>query len=100
MSLEYKIKQGKAQRVLPRECLVIAKPSSNNTRDDSTHEHHQMVNTESRLIVFLLPKMEKLCKSVKIRSGADYGSNYQPLIAKYRLILKKVGNTTRLLRYD
>ena len=27
-------------------------PSSNNTRDDSTHGHHQMVNTEIRLILF------------------------------------------------
>ena len=32
--------------------LVIAKPSSNNTREDSTHRHHQMVNTEIRLIIF------------------------------------------------
>ena len=32
--------------------LVTAKPSSNNTRDDSTHEYHQMVNTEIRLIIF------------------------------------------------
>ena len=32
--------------------LVMAKPSSNNTRDDSTHGHHQMVNTENRLIIF------------------------------------------------
>ena len=31
---------------------VIAKPSSNNTRKDSTHGHHQMVNTEIRLIIF------------------------------------------------
>ena len=31
--------------------LVIA-PSSNNTREDSTHGHHQMVNTEIRLIIF------------------------------------------------
>jgi len=30
----------------------MAKPSSNNTRDDSTHGHHQMVNTENRLIIF------------------------------------------------
>ena len=28
-------------------------PSSNNTREDSTHEHYQMVNTEIRLIIFL-----------------------------------------------
>ena len=32
--------------------LVIAKPSSNNTREDSTHGHHQMVNTEIGLIIF------------------------------------------------
>ena len=25
-------------------------PSSNNTREDSTHAHHQMVNTKIRLI--------------------------------------------------
>ena len=36
--------------------LVIAKPSSNNTRDDSTHRHHQMVNTEIRLIIFFTAK--------------------------------------------
>ena len=28
--------------------LVIANISSNNTREDSTHGHHQMVNTEIR----------------------------------------------------
>ena len=27
-------------------------PSPNNTKDDSTHGHHQMVNTEIRLIIF------------------------------------------------
>ena len=32
--------------------LVIQTPSSNNTREDSTHGHHQMVNTEIRLIIF------------------------------------------------
>ena len=31
-------------------------PSSNNTRDDSTHGHHQMVNTEIRLIIFFAAK--------------------------------------------
>ena len=34
--------------------LVIATPSSNNTREGSTHGHHQMVNTEIRLIIFFL----------------------------------------------
>ena len=30
--------------------------SSNNTRVDATHEHHQMVNTEIRLIIFFAAK--------------------------------------------
>ena len=36
--------------------LVIANTSSNNTREDSTHGHHQMVNTEIRLIIFFAAK--------------------------------------------
>ena len=32
--------------------LVIANTLFNNTREDSTHGHHQMVNTEIRLILF------------------------------------------------
>ena len=30
--------------------------SSSNTRDDSTHGHHQMVNTEIRLIIIFVAK--------------------------------------------
>ena len=36
--------------------LVIATSSSNNTREDSTHGHQQMVNTEIRLIIFFADK--------------------------------------------
>ena len=36
--------------------LVIATPSSNNTWQDSTHGHHQMVNTKIRLIIFFAAK--------------------------------------------
>ena len=31
-------------------------PVSNNTREDPTHGHHQMVNTEIRLIIFFAGK--------------------------------------------
>ena len=31
--------------------LVVQTASSKNTRDDPTHRHHQMVNTEIRLII-------------------------------------------------
>ena len=40
-------------------------PSSNNTRDDSTHEHHQMVNTEIILITFFTAKDGKALYSQK-----------------------------------
>ena len=51
----------------------------------------------------LQPKVEKLyivSKKKKKRPGADCGSDHELLIAKYRLQLKKVGKTTRPLRYD
>ena len=31
-------------------------PSSNNTREDSTHGHHQIANTEVRLIILFAAK--------------------------------------------
>ena len=44
--------------------------------------------------------MEKLYTACKTRPGADYGSDHEFLIAKFRLKLKKVGKTTRPFRYD
>ena len=38
--------------------------------------------------------------SAKTRLGADCGSDHVLLTAKFRLILKKVGKTTRPFRYD
>ena len=37
---------------------------------------------------------------MKIRLGADCGSDRELLIAKFRLKLKKVGKTARPFRYD
>ena len=39
-------------------------------------------------------------QSAKTRPGADCGSDHELLLAKFRLILKKVGKTTRPVRYD
>ena len=39
-------------------------------------------------------------QSAKTRPGADYGSDHQLLIAKFRLKLKKAGKTTRSFRHD
>ena len=39
-------------------------------------------------------------QSAKTRLGADCGSDHEPLIAKFRLKLEKVGKTTRPFWYD
>ena len=58
-----------------------------------------MVNTEIRLIIFFAAKDgEALYGQQKL--GADCGSDYEILIAKFRLKLKKVGKTMRPYRYD
>ena len=50
--------QNEAEQRLTEFCqkiiLVTANTFSNNTRDNSTHGYHQMVNTEIRLILVLL----------------------------------------------
>ena len=75
-------------------------PSFNNTREDSTHGHHQMVNTEIRLIIFPAAKDGEALYSAKTRPAANCGSDPELLIAKFRVKLKKVGKTTRPFRYD
>ena len=58
-----------------------------------------MINTKIRLIIFFAAKDgEALYGQQKL--GADCGSDYEILIAKFRLKLKKVGKTTRPFRYD
>ena len=65
------------------------------------HGHHQMVNTEIRLIIFFAGKDgEALIQSAKTRPVADCGSDHELLIAKFRFKLKKVEKTTRPFRYD
>ena len=64
------------------------------------HGHHQMVNTEIRLIILCSQRWRSSIQSAKTRLGADCGSGHELLIAKFRLKLKKVGKTTRPFRYD
>ena len=61
-----------------------------------------MVNTEIRLITFFIcsRRWRSCIQSEKIRPGADCGSDHQLLIAKFRLKLKKVRETTRPARYN
>ena len=48
--------KAKANRVLSREHTGHSKHPLPNTREDSAHGHHQMVNTEIRLIIFFAVK--------------------------------------------
>ena len=59
-----------------------------------------MVNTEIRLIIFFAAKDGEALQSQQKQDLELTGSDQEPLIAKFRLKLKKVGKTTRLLRYD
>ena len=59
-----------------------------------------MVNIEIRLIIFFAPKDGKALYSQQKQDSELTGSGHEPLIAKFQLKLKKVGKTTRQLRYD
>ena len=56
-----------------------------------------MTNTKIKLITFFVAEdgAAVYSQQKKTRSGADCGSDHQLLIEKFRLILKKVGKTTR-----
>ena len=60
-----------------------------------------MVNTKIKLIIFFAAKDgEVLYTQKKTRPEADCISDYELLIAKFRLKLKKGGKTTSLFRID
>ena len=58
-----------------------------------------MANTKIRLIIFFAAKDGEALYTQQ-RQGADCGSDHELLIVKFRLKLKKVGETTRPFRYD
>ena len=72
------------------------------------HQHKRRLHMDitrwstpkSDCLYSLQPKMEKLYTVSKTKPGADCGSDHELLIAKFRLKLKKVGETTRSFRYD
>ena len=50
------MKQGKANRVLPENALVIANTLFQKHKRRPTHGHQQMANTKIRLIIFFAAK--------------------------------------------
>ena len=80
--------------------LVMANTLFQQQREDSTHGHHQMVNTEIRLIIFFADKDGEALYSQQKQDRELTGSDQELFIAKFRLKLKKVGKTARPFRYD
>ena len=84
---------------MPREHTGHNKHLLPTTQEDSTHGHHQMVNTEIRLIIFFAAKDgEALYSQQKQDREPTVAPIVNPLV-KFRLKLKKVGKTTRPFRY-
>ena len=69
------------------------------TQEKTTPEHHQMVNSEIRLIIFFAAKDEE---ALYIQQKQDWeltmAQIMNSLIVKFRLKLKKVEKTTRSFR--
>ena len=93
------MKQGKAKSVVKRTHWSQQTPFSNNARDNSTHGHHQMVNTKIRLIIFFAAKNgEALYSQQKQDQELTVSQIMNSLLPNSDL--KKVGKTTRPFRYD
>ena len=80
--------------------LVTSNTVFQKHKRNSTHGHHQVVNTKIRLIILFSQRWKSSIQSAKIRLGADCGLDNELIIAKFRLKWKKVGKTTKPFRYD
>ena len=71
------------------------------TTQQSTHGHHQMVNTEIRLIIFFAAKGgEALYSQQKQDQELTLVQIMNSLLPNFRLKLKKIGKITRLFMYE
>ena len=59
-----------------------------------------MVNKNQIDYILCSQRWRSSIQSAKTRPGADCGSDHDPLIAKFRLKLKKVGKTSRKFKYE
>ena len=95
------MRQEKANRVLQRECTGHSKYPLPTTQEKTLH----MDITDGRhqnWIDYILCSLiwSGSIESAKTRLGADYGTDHELHIIKYRFKLKEVGKTTRIFRYD
>ena len=83
-----------------RECTGHSKHPLPTTQEKTLHMDITRWSTlKSDWLYSLQPKWRGSIQSTKTRPGADYGSDHELLIAKFRLKLKNVGNITRPFMY-
>ena len=79
--------------------MIVENTLPHNTRDGCTLGHHQMVNVEIILIICFAAEDEAPYSQQK-QDWELTVAHHELLIAKFRLILKKVRKINRPLRYD
>ena len=95
------MKRAKANRVLPREGTGHRKHPLPTTQEKTLHMDITRWSIPNQIDYILCSqRWRSSIQSAKARLGADCGSEHEFLIAKFRLKLKKVGKTSRPLRYD
>ena len=93
--------RAKANRVLPRDTLVIVNTLFQQhkrrlyTWTSPDGQHQSQID-----YILCNRRWRSSTQSAKTRSGADGGSDHELLIANFRLKLKNVGETTKPFTYD
>ena len=99
--MQLTLTQSTANRVLPREHAGHSKhplKTHNGWRCTWTSPDGQYWNQIDYILC--RQRWRSSIQSAKTRPGAGCGSDHELLIAKFRLKLKKIGETTRPFRYD
>ena len=90
----------KLNRVLPRERTGHSKHPLPTRQEMTLHTGITRWSILKSDYLLCSRRWRSYIQSAKTRPGADCGSDHELLTAKFRLKLKKVGKTTRPLRYD
>ena len=90
----------RASRVLSRECSGQSKHPLPTTQETALHMDITRWLIPKSDWLYSLQRWRSCIQSSKTRPEADYGSDHELLIAKFRLKLKKVRKSTRPFRYD
>ena len=93
--------RSKANRVLPRNALVIANTLfQQHKRRLYTWTSPDGQHWNQNDYILCNWRWQSSIKLAKTRPGVDCGSDHELLVAKFRHKLKKVGKTTKPFRYD